>query len=151
MNNNRWITITAIAAAAGGIAWLSKLAVIAATDGRVTDTGAAAVFFLLGAVLLAGGAGCVTLRLLRRQSRWTTVAALLSAPIVFFASFALLDSVAKAVVGDAGPAWLEDEVGILATGAVWLAIGLTLLRGSFRRTVMPAQHASRGLATTQDA
>jgi len=31
-------------------------------------------------------------------------------------------------VGSAGPAWLEDEVGILATGAVWLAIGLVLLR-----------------------
>jgi hypothetical protein len=138
MKNNRWITITAAAATAGGLAWLSKLAVIAVTDGRVEDTGAASAFFLLGAVLLAVGAGCVTLRLLRPRARWTTVAAVLPAPIVFFVSFIVLESLAKAAVGDAGPAWLEEEVGILATGAVWLATGLTLLRGSYTQAEAPA-------------
>lgn len=133
MTQDRLITITATAATAGGLAWLSKLAVIAATDGRVNDTGAAAVFYLLGAVLLAVGAGCATLRLLRPRKRWTRVAALLPAPVVFFASFVALESLVKAAVGDAGPAWLEDEVGILATGAVWLATGLAVLRGASTR------------------
>lgn len=141
MKTNRWITITAAAATAGGLAWLSKLAVIAATDGRVTDTGAAAVFYLLGAVLLALGAGCTTLRLLRPRARWATVATLLPAPLVFFASFVVLESLGKAAVGDAGPVWLEDEVGILATGVVWFATGFALLRETSHRQVAATPHA----------
>jgi hypothetical protein len=50
------------------------------------------------------------------------------APLVFFPSFAVLESVGKAAVGEAGPSRLADEVGILATVVAWLAIGLLLLR-----------------------
>jgi len=128
MNPNRLISITAFLVTAGGVAWLAKLAVIAGTDGRVTDTGAAAAFFVLGAILLAAGGGCVALRLLRPRRRLAAGVALALGPVLFFVSFTLLDGLAQAVVGSAGPAWLEDEVGILATGAVWLAIGLVLLR-----------------------
>lgn len=58
----------------------------------------------------------------------TTALALAVAPVAFFASFAVLESVAKAVVGDAGPSWLHDEAGILATAVAWLVVGLALLR-----------------------
>ena len=37
----------------GRLAWLAKLAVIVATDRRISDTGAADAFYLLGWALLA--------------------------------------------------------------------------------------------------
>lgn len=122
------LRIPALLAAAGGAAWLAKMTVILATDGRVDSEGAAAVFFVLGAVLLAAGASVVTLRLARGRGRAAVTVAILASPLLFFASFMVLESIAKAVVGDAGPAWLSDEAGILLTGLVWLATGAIALR-----------------------
>ena len=50
-----WMAIAGTALVVGGVAWLLKLAVIVATGGRVVDTGAAAVFYLLGFLLLVIG------------------------------------------------------------------------------------------------
>lgn len=120
---NRTHRIVTAAAIAGGTAWIAKFLVIAATDGAVDDEGAAAVFYLLGLALMAIGAAAITLRLIP----WRPIAALL-APVLFVLSFMLLDGIAKPLVGDAGPSWLEDEAGIVLTGVVWLAVGLGLLR-----------------------
>ncbi|CAN5258445.1 hypothetical protein BH20ACT8_BH20ACT8_07270 [soil metagenome] len=49
MDRRRWTTISGLAALAGGLAWIAKLAVIVAINGAQTDTGAAGVAFLLGA------------------------------------------------------------------------------------------------------
>ena len=129
----RTIRTLALVAAAGGAAWLAKFAVIAATDGAVDDEGAAAVFFVLGAILMAAGAATATLRLAR--GRATVVLAVLAAPFLWWASFMLLDPVAQGVAGDAGPGWLHDEAGIALTGAAWLLIGLA----SFRRAAGSAR------------
>jgi len=61
-------------------------------------------------------------------------------PVLFLVSFTLLDGLSQALVGRAGPTWLEDELGILATGGVWFAIGLALLRAARRS---PRPHAAR--------
>lgn len=124
----RTIRILGAIAAAGGAAWLFKFAVIVGTDGRTTDTGAAAVFFVLGAVMMAVGAGTLTLRAAR--GRGSTIVAALLAPLVWAASFAVLDPIAQAAVGDAGPGWLQDESAIALTGLVWLTAGLLALRPS---------------------
>ena len=134
MTNQRWISTTAAVVTAGGLAWLAKLGVIAATDGRVTSSGAAAVFFVLGALLLAAGASAPVMRLLRPARRWTTALALASGPLLFGLTFSLLDGAGKGLVGDAGPSWLPDEAGILATAVVWLVIGLALLKGTAHDT-----------------
>lgn len=125
---DRPLRIATVAAVAGGAAWLAKLAVIAATDGRVTDTGLAAVFFIGGFVLLVAGAASVTLRAARGRGRGALVAAYVAAPLLFIASFLLLEPLGKAVVGDAGPTWLGDEAGIGLVGLVWLAVGLASRR-----------------------
>lgn len=64
----RWTSIAGAALTAGGVAWLSKIAVIVATSGRVTDTGAAGAFFLLGFVLLLIGSTGVGLSLTMNKS-----------------------------------------------------------------------------------
>jgi hypothetical protein len=47
--------------------------------------------------------------------------------VVFFFSFAVLGDVLKAAVGDRGPAYAGDEIGILVAALVWLGVGLWIL------------------------
>lgn len=124
---SRSTTILAALAAAGGAAWLGKLAVITATDGATTDTGAAAVLYVLGVALMAIGSAAVGMRLTAGRHLALRILAVAASPALFFLSFMLLDSIAKTLVGDAGPAWLEDEAGIGLTAAVWLLVGLLMI------------------------
>jgi hypothetical protein len=135
----RTIRILALLAAAGGAAWLAKFGVIVATDGGVDDEGAAAVFFVAGAALMAVGAATLTLRLARGTA--TIVAAAVAAPFLWGLSFMVLDPLAQGVVGDAGPGWLQDESAIALTGAVWLLIGLAARQSSSRATASTAAAA----------
>ena len=133
----RTIRILSLVAAAGGAAWLAKVAVIAASDDSFLEP----VLYFLGVVLLCAGAASLTLRAARGTA--SRVAAVVAAPFLAILSYMLLDAIAKPIVGDAGPSWLQDEAGIALTGAVWLAIGLALTR-------LPAQaHAGRRLRSAQ--
>ena len=124
---NRPLHLTALAAAAGGAAWIVKFAVIAAAGGDPADA-LTSVLYVGGIVLMAVGAATLTLRLAR--GRVLTALAALLAPFAFFASFVVLDGIAQALAGDVSPVWLGDEVGIVLTGAVWLIIGLWAVRDS---------------------
>lgn len=139
MSRERWIGIGAWLAVAGGIAWLAKLAVIVATDGRTDDEGAAAVFYLTGFVLLALGSTAVGALVAGDRSRAVLIAGVVPSPLLFIASFALLQAVGQAIVGDRGPAFVLDEIGILLTALCWLAIGLAVTnRGRQTRAALPA-------------
>lgn len=145
MNRYRWIKISAMLAAAGGAAWLAKFTVIVATAGETTDTGAAAAFYLLGVALMLVGATWVGARATARLAAPLFALGVLLSPVVLFASFTVLEALAKGVVADAGPAWLEDEAGIAATGAFWLLAGMWSLRAG-----VPARRYSPG-TTMPDA
>jgi hypothetical protein len=121
-----------LVAAAGGAAWLTKFAVILATDGAekgAADT-ATAFFYITAVLLMSIGASCITLRLARGRGKLATVAAFVAAPFLFIVSYMVLDAIAKPLVGDAGPSWLGDEAGIALTGAVWLVLGLASRRST---------------------
>lgn len=121
-----------VAALAGGMAWLAKLSVIAVTDGEVTDTGLAAVFYFAGlAAILLASTG-VGVRLAGRRPLPVAVVLALLSPVAAFMVFGLLDEAAQSLVGDAGPAWLQDEAGILAMALVALAAGATAWRATPR-------------------
>jgi hypothetical protein len=132
MTRERWISIGSVAAALGGLSWLAKVAVIIATDGEVTDEGAAAFFYLLGVALMGIGSTAVGVLLAGRRSRWLVAVAVALSPIVYFVSYAVLDSITKPLVGDRGPAYAGDEVGILTTGLAWLMLGIGLLYTAHR-------------------
>lgn len=128
MTRERWITIASVAAALGGLSWLAKVAVIIATDGEVSDEGAAAFFYLLGVALMVIGATSVGAMLAGRRARLVLVMAIALSPIIFFISYAILDGITKPLVGDRGPAYVGDEVGILMTGLAWLMLGAVFVR-----------------------
>ena len=106
------------AALAGGAAWLAKVAVIVATDGETTSGGVPGVLYLAGVALMVLGAAGLLVRL---TGRW--FAAVLG-PVLAIAVFSVLDAVAEGLLGSAGPAWMQDEWGILVTGLFWLALAL---------------------------
>ena len=130
MNRHRWIQISATLAAVGAAAWLAKFAVIVATDGATTDTGAAAAFYLLGVTLMLVGSTWVGVRATARLGTPLFALGVILSPVVLIASFTVLEGIAKGAVGDAGPAWLADEAGIVATGAAWLLASAWSLRAA---------------------
>ena len=112
----------------GAIFWLAKMSVIVATDGRVDSTGAAAVFYLGGVLLMAVGATAVGLWLTRGRATWLRVVAMAVSFVGFFVSFLVLEGIAKSAFGDAGPHYMSDEIGILVTAIFWLLAGAVLVR-----------------------
>ena len=122
MTRPRFIQLAAATAAAGGAAWIAKFAVLVPTDGR--DSLLASAFFVLGVALMALGASWVPARLAGDRALGVLALAALLGPLLFFVSFVVLEAPAKAVVGETGPDWLNDETGILVTGLFWLAVSL---------------------------
>lgn len=120
----------ALVLAAGGFAWLAKMAVITATDGAVDGAASstAGVFYLMGVALMAAGLAGVAVALTAGRHVALRVAAGVAGFTSFFVIYVMLESIAQAVAGDAGPSWMADEVGILATGAALMAAGLLIAR-----------------------
>jgi len=136
MSRQRWLTIAAVAAAAGGLLWIIKLGFVAAAGGG--ENAAIATCYLGGWVLMAVGSTWIGTRLaLHRPVILLTVLVLLS-PLLVFVSYALLDAVASRTLGQLGPAWFEAEAGIVVTGIAWLVFGATLFRK--RGTRRSARH-----------
>lgn len=77
---------------------------------------------------MAAGAALILLRLIKPRRTAAIAAMLLLGPVVWALSYMALEGIPKPLAGDAGPAWFEDEVGILVTGIFWLAVGLAQLR-----------------------
>jgi hypothetical protein len=129
---DQWMKIAMLALIAGASSWLVKLVVIVITDGAESGAGdaAAAVFFLLGFVLLVSGSSAVGLWLTHGRGRVVRIAAALLASVTFLASWQLLDPVGAALVGDRGPTYVNEEAGILLAALLWLALGVLVAAGS---------------------
>ena len=142
-----WTAIAGTILVVGGVAWLLKLWVIVATDGRVVATGAAGAFFDLGFYSLLVGSTGLGVRLTRNQEPALRGVAAVGSPVVFVLAFAIFSAVGYAIlavggalVGISPPGYLLEEAGIFISAVVWLAIGLALLFGSVReprKAVLP--------------
>ncbi|MGI8909963.1 MAG: hypothetical protein ACR2JR_05325 [Rubrobacteraceae bacterium] len=127
-----WIAVTETVLILGGVAWFSKLAVVVATDGRVTATGAAGAFFTLVLVLILIGSTGAGLRLTMNGETVSQVLGIVLSPVMFVASFMLLQEVARAVVGGLGPNYSREETIILLTAVASFVVGAMLLGGLVR-------------------
>jgi hypothetical protein len=122
--------LAAAVLAAGGFCWVAKFVVIAATDGATSgapDTITSILYITAVSLMVLGLVGLgvavtagrhVALRILGGVAGLVT----------WVVSYMVVDAVAKAIAGDSGPSWLEDEVGIVATGAILMTVGLLLAR-----------------------
>ena len=141
MSLSRWLIATAgLALVVGAMAWLTKIGVIIATDGRVTYTGAAGSSFTIGLGPLSVGAAGLGLRLTMSVDLVSRVIITVLFPFVFILSFFVFSvigyaivAVARVIGGDALPRYMLGEAGILISAVVWMVIGAVLLFGSVRK------------------
>jgi hypothetical protein len=138
-----WIAIAGTVLVVGGVAWISKLWVIVATDGRVVATGAAGAFFDLGFYSLLVGSTGLGLQLTMNQETSMRVVLALLSPLAFVISFAVFSgigyailAIGGAIVGVSPPSYLLEEAGIFLSAVVWLVIGVILLLSVFRNPRM---------------
>jgi hypothetical protein len=129
-----WIAIAGTALVVGGVAWLLKLWVIVATDGRVVATGAAGDFFDLGFYSLMVGSTGVGLRLTMKLENSLRVPLAVVSPFAFFLLFGIfsgigyaLVAIGRVIVGDALPSYLLEEGGIFVSAVVGLVAGIWLV------------------------
>ena len=123
MTRQRYIRTASAACALGGAAWVTKVAVLAAQDGD--DSVLVAALYITGLLLITFGATWIGVRLAGDRPLPLAIGLAALCVIVPFMTYnAIIDPLAKAALGDAGPAWFEDEAGILATGLIWLAASL---------------------------
>jgi len=116
--------------ALGGALWVLKVAVITLNDviGRDTDALPVPVLYLSAVLLMAVGATAVGIAVLRRFSWWAQLLGAVAAVIALWALYTVLDAILKPTFDGVGPSWLHEELGILATGAICLVVGVFLAR-----------------------
>ena len=138
-----WTAIAGTILVVGGVAWILKLWVIVATDGRVVATGAAGAFFDLGFYSLLVGSTGLGVRLTMNQEPAMRGVAAVGSAVVFILSFALFSGIGYAILvvggafaGISPSSYLLEEVGIFISAVVWLIIGVILLLGSVRKPHM---------------
>jgi hypothetical protein len=138
MDRRRWTTISGLAALAGGLAWIAKLAVIVATDGAQTDTGAAGVAFLLGAVLLCVGAATAALAATHGRPKLAVISAVVLSPVALAVTFVAIQTVVVTAAANVEPDYLRAEAGVLVTALLATAWGLgRAVTASRRRPIVP--------------
>jgi hypothetical protein len=140
-----WIFITGTALIASGVAWLSKLRVIVATDGRAVATGAAATFFDLGLVLLIVGSTWIGVRLMMNQElSMRVVLAVASALVLLGVGYALGGGIGGAIVGVAVPSYLLAAAGILGLAVIGLLAGVWLVTYVIPREAAQSTRSTSG-------
>lgn len=131
--------------AAGGLCWVVKFVVIAATDGAesgLADT-LTGLLYLAAVALMAAGAAGLGAALLAGRNPVLRLGGAVGGIAAWWAAYVGFESVAQAVVGATDPVWLHDEIGVVATGAVLMTVGLLIAtRGG--RQVGTATSPGRG-------
>jgi hypothetical protein len=120
--------------ALGGALWVLKVLFISLNDalGRATDALPVPVLYLSAVLLMTVGATAVGIAALRRFAEWAQIVGAVAAIVALWALYTVLDGILKPTFEGVGPSWLHEELGILATGAICLVIGVILARRNRR-------------------
>lgn len=134
-NSTKHLRIAGAVLATGGLLWVAKFVVIAATDGALSGLPdlATSVLYVSAVTLMPLGMAGVGLALLTRHHVMLKLAGAVGGIVAWVISYIVIERIAQAAVGDTDPVWLGDEIGIVATGAVLMTAGLLLARRPSRR------------------
>jgi len=128
-----WIRAAAASAVAGGLCWVAKQGVIAATvpasGGPPPESVPIAVLYLLGVVLMIGGGSGLVARVAVDLPIALRVAmAVVLSPMIFLAVSTLTDTLVDAVAGPDAGWWWTGEGAVLLTGLLYATAGAVALR-----------------------
>jgi hypothetical protein len=133
--SSKHFRLSAAVLAAGGFCWVVKFVVIAASDGAVSGmpNTATSVLYIAAVALMAFGLASLGVALLAGRHVLLRAAGAFGGLVAWWLSYMVIEGIAKAIVGSTDPVWLGEEVGIVATGAVLMTVGLLLARSSSSR------------------
>jgi hypothetical protein len=128
--STKFFRISAAVLAAGGLCWVIKFVVIAATDGARSGAPDAitAILYLAAVVLMAGGLAALGVVALAGRHLALRILGGFGGPVLWALTYSVVEGVAQGVVGETDPVWVGEEIGIVLTGAVLMTVGLMLAR-----------------------
>lgn len=125
---SNWTQVAGLLLIGGALAWTIKLGVIISTNGRIIDTGAAALFMKIGLLLLVVGSTGIGNRLSRHRAVWLRTIAILLSPVVVFVLLLPVGMFLSSLVKNSSVWYAEQEAPIALAVVVYMAIGYFLHR-----------------------
>ena len=125
---SEWTRIAGLLLIGSALAWAIKLGVIISTNGRIIDTGAAALFMKLGLVLLLVGSTGIGNRISRQRGAWVRTIAILVSPVLLFGSLLLIGTTIGPLFQNSSVWYASQEAPIGIAVVVCLAVGSLLYR-----------------------
>ena len=116
--------------AAGGLCWVLKFIVIAASGGALSGAPAtmASVLYITAVLLMVLGMAGLGATLLAGRHLALQVLGFIGGVVGWVLSYVVIETIAQSLVGATDPVWVGEEVGIVATGAILMTVGLMLAR-----------------------
>jgi hypothetical protein len=125
---SKWTQVAGLLLIGGALAWTIKLGVIISTNGRIIDTGAAALFMKIGLVMLLIGSTGVGNRLSLNRALLLRILAIILSPVVVFGSLILLGMFITPLFKNIDVWYAQQEAPIALAVIFNLAIGYILYR-----------------------
>ncbi|MBB1286798.1 hypothetical protein HRH25_20625 [Flavisolibacter sp. BT320] len=123
-----WTQIASTLLMAGALAWAIKLTVIISTNGRIIDTGAAALLMKIGIPLLLIGSTCLGSSLANRQNAFLRILAIVLSPVLLFGTCFLITTSLNPLVQNSGVWYAAQELPIAVVVMVCFPVGLFLYK-----------------------
>jgi hypothetical protein len=124
----QWTPIAGLLLIGASLAWIIKLGVIISTNGRIIDTGAAALCMRMGLLLFVIGSTGIGYRVSVNRNGWLRAVAMVVSPVVVFGSFLLLGMITGPFFKNSSVWYAEQEAPVGVCAIVYLAVGYFLYR-----------------------
>lgn len=127
-----WTRIAGSLLMCGALAWAIKLAVIISTNGRIIDTGVAALMMKVGLITFAIGSTGIGSRLMHNRNFFLRVISVILSPIVVFGSFLLFAAITTPLLKGSSIWYAQQESAIVLVVLVYAPVGYHLYRSADR-------------------
>ncbi len=125
---SKWTQVAGLLLIGGAFAWTLKLCVIVSTNGRIIDTGAAALFMKIGLLMLVIGSTGIGNRLSMNRALLLRIVAIILSPFVVFGSFLLIGMATSPLFKNTSVWYAEQEAPIAIAVVICLLVGSVLYR-----------------------
>jgi hypothetical protein len=127
---SNWTKLAASLLIGGALAWAIKLGVIVSTNGRIIDTGAAALFMKIGLLLIVVGSTGIGTRFGANLHVAIRIFLVLLSPVFLFALCFLVNTLTSPLVQNSSLWYAQQEAPIAVAVVVALTTGYFLNRSS---------------------
>jgi hypothetical protein len=125
---SQWTRVAGLLLMGGALAWTIKLCIIIATNGRIINTGAAALLMKVGIVLLLVGSTGIGNRLSRNRKLWLRIISIMLSPVVVFGSLMLIGTLIVPSFQHIDLWYAQQEAPIALAVVVCMPIGYILYK-----------------------